>query len=263
MRRDFSFTTERGRRARRRLVAATALVIVIFILDALFGGTLAGAIRSLTAGIWSASSSVRQTILQSGYFATHRALARDNALLRDQLAAIQEDAAAYQGLKAENNQLRAFLHMASTSRGITAPVISSFRSSPYGTFLVGAGEADGITEGAIVMSSQDFAIGTVKSVTANTALVAGTFASGQSTDALIGNTAAVVEGRGGGNAVATVPREAVVHEGDSVIAPALGSRQIGIVGHIDASESSAEQTVYIDLPINLSTLRYVYLVPKL
>lgn len=262
MRRSFSFAAERGRRARGRLIAATVLLVLIFILDAILGGPVRGALRGAVAALWSATSSVRLSITDSGYFASHRALARDNELLREQLASAQEDAAAYQGLKQENDDLRGLLHLASTTRGITAPVVSSFSTSPYGTFMIGAGKMDGIASGDLVLTSDGFVIGTVTTPGDRTSLVTGTFASGSSIDALVGSAPAVVEGRGGGNATARLPRDASVSVSDPVIAPSLGSRQIGVVGHIDASESSAEQVVYIRLPMNLSALRYVYIATR-
>jgi len=262
MRRDLSFTAQRGRRARQRLIFATILIVILFILDALFGGPLRLALQSGAATVWKVTASARNAITGSGYFTSHRTLAQQNETLEEQLAASQSDAAAYQGLKEENDELRAFLHLASSTPGLTAPIVSSFRASPYGTFMIGAGTADGVVPGSIVMSTEDFAIGTVTSAEVHTALVTGSFASGSSIDVLIGTTAAVANGRGGGNAIAMVPREASIHENDAVVAPSLGSHQIGIVGHVDDSASSAEQTVYIQLPINLSSLRYVYIIPK-
>ena len=112
------------------------------------------------------------------------------------------------------------------------------------------------------MTSQDFAIGTVTDASAHSSLVTSVFASGATVDALLGTSAAIVTGRGGGNAVASIPREATVSVNDPVVAPSLSSRQIGVVGHVDSNPASAEQIVYIQLPFNLSSLRYVYIIPK-
>ena len=69
-------------------------------------------------------------------------------------------------------------------------------------------------------------------------------------------------GDGGGNAHASVPRGIPVHEGDAVIANAYGGRAIGVVGKVVSSPASAEQTVYMRLPVDLASLRYVYILHK-
>jgi hypothetical protein len=58
-----------------------------------------------------------------------------------------------------------------------------------------------------------------------------------------------------------MPRGIEIQEGDVVTAPQLGGRPIGLVGHIDSDTSSAEQTVLVSLPVNLASLRYIYIVP--
>ena len=83
----------------------------------------------------------------------------ENAALREQISRLEERSAAYQVLVEENKSLREMTRAASLGVGVTAPVISSFRASPYGTFLIGAGSADGISPGDIVLSSENFVIG--------------------------------------------------------------------------------------------------------
>lgn len=262
MRMEFSHRTLHGAaRARQRLFFATILVLFIFLLDVMSGGKVRGEVRSVAAYMWNGSSRLRESVADSGYFSSHRALAEDNATLREQVAAYQEDAAAYQVAAQENDQLRAMLHLAQTSQGITAPVVSSFRTSPYGTFLIGAGQADDVVSGSLVLSDTGFVIGRVSDVSAHTALVTGIFTAGTSIDALIRSAAVSVSGQGGGNARALVPLGVTIVAGDPVVAPSLRGRAIGIVGRVESTPTSPDQTVYISFPINLSELRFVYVVP--
>lgn len=257
---DFRFQPQRKSSRKRQLFFATIAIVLIFAFDVVSGGMLRGIVRGVVTGIWSGTAHVRASITESGYFRSHRSLATENASLKDQVASYQEDAAAYDTLQAENEQLRALVHLAATTAGVTAPVISSFDSSPYGTFLIGAGKSEGIATGSLVLTADGFVVGRVSELHAHKALVQGILASGSDTEVLIGSVAVTLEGRGGGNGRAELPRDVAVATNTPAIAPSLGSRPVGIVGRVESAQASASQTAYVQLPLNLSTLRYVYIV---
>ena len=244
----------------KRLYLTTALVIVLYIIDVLSGGTVRTMVRNAGSVIWQLGTGLEKVVGRSGFISSRRALEAENASLSGQLASLQEKSAAYQVLQDENKVLRGMLHIASSRSGVTAPVISSFRSSPYGTFLIGAGSSDSVVSGDVVLSAENFVIGRVEETSAHSALVRELFASGVSTDALLGKAGVTVEGHGGGNARATMDRDAIVAVGDPVISPIFGGRVIGVVGAVQEDASRAGKVVYIRLPVNLSVLQFVYLV---
>lgn len=258
--REFRFSATR-KVGRSQLLFATILVLLIVLADLLSGGMVRGAMRSLTARVWAVSAYMRGAILESGYFASRAALSSENAGLREDLAQYREDAAAYQVLKQENESLRAMLRLAQSQPGITAPIVSSVISSPYGTFLVGAGTADAIEKGNLVVTEGGFVVGTISEVSTHTSLVNELFAGGSSVAVLVGGTSIEAEGRGGGNARIIVPRGISIAPGDPVTSPSLGGRAVGIVGKVESDPASAVQTVYVVLPVNLGALRYIYVVP--
>ncbi|MDO8576507.1 MAG: rod shape-determining protein MreC [bacterium] len=249
----------------RRLFALTVLVIFLFLLDVLTGGSVRHQLRggAVVLGRWS--SYVGASFAGSGVFKTRAALEAQNRSLAEELAQYEERAGAYEVLRAENGELRAFVHLVeSTSRevqGVTAPVVSSVRTSPYGTFLIGAGEAEGIVRGSYVLTGGGFVVGTVTDTGAHTATVGEIFAPGASVEAMAGGVTFSAAGSGGGNARAKVPRALSIRINDPVVAPLLGQRPIGIVGSIASSTASASQELFIVLPVNLSSLRYVYILP--
>ena len=226
------------------------------------GGALRALSRSVSARLWSASAYVRGAVSNSGFLSSRASLAAENATLRGTLAQYQEDAAGYQVLKQENDSLRSMLHLAQTERGITAPVISSVISSPYGTFLVGAGTADSVAVGSLVVTEGGFVAGTVSETSARSSLVTELFAGGSSVNVLVAGAPAEALGRGGGNARISLPRDVLVQNGDPVTAPSLGGRAVGVVGKVISDPGNALQTVYVILPVNLSALAYVYVVPR-
>ena len=254
------------RSGRKRLFFATILVIVLFITDAISGGKIRILVRGIGSSVWGVGVSVQESIYGSGFLSTRRSLLAENSALAEQIARLQERSAGYQVLKDENTVLRDILNVAGSAQsqnkesGITAPIISSLRASPYGTFQVGAGSADSVSSGDLVLSAENFVIGRVVSADSHTSLVSGIFASGVSTDAVIHGVSVTVEGQGGGNARTTMPRQSEVAIGDAVISAVLGARAIGVVGNITESSGSAYKSVNIYLPVNLSALKFVYIV---
>ncbi len=246
------------RAARRRLLLATFLVVFLFALDILFGGVLRKNTRIIGGFIYQSGSSFVGTILKSGFFATKRSLEIRIEELNAEVARLNELAGEYRVLRDENMQLRELTNLASKTDGITAPIISSFRTSPYGTFMVGAGSADGIQTGDLVVSPGGFVLGTVSETGAHSSIVKEIFAPGSSIDAVIAKSATLVEGRGAGNAYARVPHGILVEPGDPVISPVFQGRAIGIVGSADADSASAYSDIYIGLPVSVESLRYVY-----
>lgn len=261
MRHQFSYRSrENGTRTRWRLFFVTVLALVVIAVDALTGGMVRSGARSLAASVSVFGSRIASSVTDTAYFSTRRSLGAEIASLREQLGLYRERAALYESLRRENETLRALAHVATGTPGITAPVVSSFRASPYGTFLIGAGTGDGLRAGALVLTGSGFALARITEAGVETSAARTFFATGEETDALIGEVAAVVSGRGGGNAVAYVPRAAAVGVGSVVLAPAYGGRPIGVVGRVESDPANAEQTVYISLPVNLASIQYVYVV---
>ena len=248
-----------------RLVAVTAFVVFVFLLDVFTGGSIRHLVRGAALSIAHGASRVGASLSHSEFFSTRAALEAQNRSLADQLAQFEERAAGYEALRAENEQLRALTHLVGGAReespGVTAPVVSSVRTSPYGTFLIGAGEADGIVRGSLVLTSGGFVIGTVTDVGPHTSVVKELFAPGASIDANIGSATVPITGSGGGNARAKVPRALTVRLNQAIFAPEMGARPIGIVGSIASSSASASQDIFISLPANLASIPYVYILP--
>lgn len=250
-------------RAGKLLVVASALIIVLIAADAVTGGSVRALTRTIGGSAHSLGKSAGDSIFSSGMFRTRRSLSVDNAALKERIAILEEQAAAFGALSSENASLRDLLNVPQTSlasSGITAPVISSFRASPYGTFHVGAGSADGVVEGSLVLSAENFVIGRVSEASARSAVVSAVFAPDSEIDAVVRGIGITLDGRGGGNARGRIPRQTTVAPGDIVTAPSFGGRAVGTVGSVEEDAGGSYTDVFIRLPVNLSSLRYVYIV---
>lgn len=245
---------------------ATLAVCALVFIDALSGGAVRSVARAAGSLVWGWGVSIESSLYGSGFFSTRRGLLAENSALTEQIAQFQERAAAYRVLQEENAALREMLHVSEISlgkskeSGITAPIVSSFRASPYGTFQIGAGTADSVAPGNLVLSAENFVIGRIETTDAHTSLVKEIFAPNTSIDAVLHGVGVAVQGQGGGNARADVPRQAEVAVGDPVITATLGARAIGVVGNVSEDSGSAYKRVQIYLPVNLSVLQFVYIV---
>lgn len=254
------FVVHRSRRnSSRALLVATLLVILIFAFDMVSGGVVRHAVQRFGAGVSQTASAAATSVASTGLFASRAALEAQNAALSQEVASYKAQAAYTQVLLDENTQLSAIAHLAAQDPGTTAPIVSSVISSPYGTFLIGAGSAEGVVRGAIALSPGGFVLGQVVDTGAHTATVSEVFAPTAVTDVTIHGSAAELTGEGG-DALAKMPRDSVVAIGDSVYVPTLGARPAGIVGSIASSSSSAWQSVYVGLPESISSMQYVYVV---
>lgn len=249
----------KNKMARRRLLFTTILVVFLFAFDIISGGKIRGIVRATGGFIYVHGVGMVSSITNTGFFSTRHALQTRIDALSAEVASLNQQSADDQALKDENEQLRALTHLASLAEGITAPIVSSFRTSPYGTFLVGAGNADGIVSGDLVVSPGGFVIGTISNAGAHTSIVKEVFAPDASIDAVIAGSATLVEGRGAGNAHARMPHGISVAQGGPVISPAFRGRAIGIVGSVVADAASAYSDIYIGLPVSVESLRYVYI----
>jgi cell shape-determining protein MreC len=241
-------------------IAIALVAAFVFGIDRISGGAVHGYARQGGSMVWAVASAAGSMVTGSGVLSTKQTLIEENTQLKEEIAKRDENALRYAALADENASLRELLDLAS-EEGVTAPVLSSFESSPYGTFRIGGGAAAGIEEGSIVLTNGGFVLGSVTFVSPRTATVEAFFAPGKELEMQVNGIPFTADGRGGGNARGEIPRDAKVALNDVVIIPAFGGRTAGIVGKIESASSSAYTTLYIRIPRNLDSLRYVYVLP--
>lgn len=252
------FRTHGGRRT---FLAFTVLIIVIAFLDLFLGGRVRSALREFLSPIARSGEYVSSAVLRSDYWSSRKALMRENQSLREELNRVRERSALFDVIEEDNASLRSLARLAEKEGGVTAEVISSFRASPYGTFLIGAGKTSGVDVGSIVMSGEGFVLGTVMEAASDTALVKFAFAPENTLDVSVGNISFSLTGRGLGNARAQVSREVKLEERTLVRAPIFAQRPVGIIGKIESASSSAYSDIFVYLPTNLNTIRFVHVLP--
>jgi cell shape-determining protein MreC len=236
-------------------------VLAVLGVDVLSGGKVREWTRLPASEAWRWGAYVVSSIGASGFFSSRASLAKENAALREEVAELRERSALFSTLLAENEELRSLARVAEEGRGITAPILSSTNASPYGTFYVGAGRGDAVVYGSIVETSGGFVIGRITDVDNRRSIVTELLAPNASVDAVVRGAGVSVEGQGGGNGRITVPRGLSIEPGDTLTSPLFRGRPIAVVGHVESDPASAYETAYVRLPVTVSSLRFVYIVP--
>jgi len=247
----------------RRLLLFTVAVIVILAIDLASGGYLRGFARGGSVAIWSAGSGIVRSVLASGFFSSRRAQESEIQALKQELVRLRLDSAEVSVLREEAETLRSLVNLREREAGLTAPVISSVTSSPYGTFVIGAGREDGVAVGDLVLTGsegQGFVIARVSEVAARRSLVTEIFAPGSRLDISVRGAQFELEGRGGGNARVEVPATFPVDAGDAVLASELGGRAVGLVGAVQEASSAAYKNIYLRSVVPASSLTFVYVI---
>ena len=251
------FSTQRSRRGRRSLIIATAVAVVLIGINTLSGGKVLFLVRTILTPILSITTAIESKLITPDMWATRSELQKENASLHTQLNDLMSHDILYTSLNEENETLRSLLHMASTTKSVTAHVISAPSASPYGTILIDAGSEDGVRENSAVLVSSGVVIGTINQLAAHSAQVLLVFSPQRILNVRIGNIPAKLTGRGGGNAITTIPRGVTVPIGAVVTMPELGNRVVGIVEQVHSDVTSADQQVLIGTPYSINATSIV------
>jgi cell shape-determining protein MreC len=257
MPRRTSFGAKSRSAGRRGLFLVTLIAILIILTNIATGGKVSALTRDLVSPVSGFGARIGSAITQNGFFSTRHSLESEISVLQNELQQQQLQAAAFEALQQQNASLSQLEHLAATTKGLAAPVTSSVVSSPYGTFTIGAGSADGVSQSSLVLTADGFVVGTVVQVQAHQSLVDELLGPGIQTPVTIDGASVLATGQGG-TAIAEVPHGITVSQNDPVVAPEYGGRPIGIVQHVDSNPANAQSAAYIALPVSLSSLQYVY-----
>ncbi len=258
---SFTRSATRDTSVARNFVFLALIVAGIFLVDHVSQGVMRSSLKEF-GGLASATvASVVNTLPSAHGFATRASIIEENKALQDALARRAEEDARFEALRAENETLRALAKVAAAETGgVSASVLSSFSTSPYGTFVIGAGARHGVQLDATVLTPSGFLLGKIIAVQDRTATVEALFAPGKEIEAVINDVPLLLHGRGGGNARGEAPRDAALKKGDVVTIPSFARRPAGLVVELNVASSSAVTTLFIRTPTNLDTLRFVYVV---
>lgn len=258
-----SFRHDKARTLKRRqlLVALAILMFAVFLVRGPLSNFLGGLLHTLGRPFWGIKISIEDHIGSTvSLFRAKSSLEKENTLLRESLDLVAAEAYSRERLQSENEALKAKFNRNPESNLILARVLASPGVSPYDTLIIDAGTNESLSPGMEVFADGDFKIGEVTRVFRRSAVVTLYSSSDNELIGTLGPDALPVSlhGMGGGNFRVVLPRGVSVLVGDVVDIPALLPGYVGVVDAIERSEGSSLQAIFIKLPFNIFTLKWVY-----
>lgn len=243
-----------------------AFLILIVILNFTNPNLFGGFFHTLGTPFWKAGTAISGTTRSVlAYFSSKTRLERENRELRQELFEKNAAQLSFETIRAENEELKTSLERASKKKLLLAYVLKRPGFSPYDTFIIDAGNVDGIKVNERVNVGGDAAIGYVKEVFENTALVRLYSSPAEEIDVRIeGVTKTAVQaiGRGSGNFEIKIPRDLEVEIGSTVLLAGT-TEVLGVVEDKEADIAHSLQTLYFRFPFNIQTIERVYVeIPK-
>ena len=204
----------------------------------------------LSAGLWQALAPLSAALEGSRQAQLEAQLASTTAALADRDALYQENLA-----------LKAMLGRDASPARVLAGVIERPPATPYDTLVIDAGSVEGVAAGDWVAAGGGAIVGSVREVAAHTAQVELLSSPGAQYQGLLaaGGASVPVEltGQGGGSLVAELPAGVEVGVGELVSIEGVIEGVEGVVSGVSHKTGDSFVTIYLQLPANPQTLRYV------
>lgn len=254
-------STDRRRGGISSRLILTALFLVLVLLIIFFSHSFSGLAQLIGRPVWQVRNSITQSSFWSGFSSKVR-LAKDNQEELQKIQELEVLALDQEALRHENDELKSILNYKDTvSKRILSSILLYPPSSPYDTLIVNRGEKDGVRVGATVFALGNLAIGAVAEVHSDSATVRLFSSPGEKRQVLVTGptttTAALAEGRGGGNFILSLPAGTPVEAGDPVLIPGTPPIILGKIEKTETLPNDSFMTVFFKSPVNIQSLRYL------
>lgn len=257
-------TTISSNRRRKRISPGTGLSVIFLAFLLLCGFLWKDAIASIVwRGLLPVFSAREQSARAAegffGQFAPGASLASENMRLRAALASSSIAVMDRNLLYAENQDLKARLGRTVASSTVIAAVVLRPPAVPYDTLMLDVGRNRGVRAGDFVSAEGSVFIGKVSEVYDTASRVVLFSAPGQNYQALLrGSMPVSVAGQGGGSLAGELPIGVEVRTGDQVILPSIRTEYAARVTGVLHHEGESFQTIFLSLPVNMLSLRFVH-----
>jgi len=199
------------------------------------------------------------------FFSDRNKLAEENAKLLFELQNLRLNIADYESIKYENRQLREDLNIKPKGNFIASSIIAKSPQIPLDSLFLDKGTGDGINNGDLVLAGERTSIGKIAESSKNKATVSLNSFAGAVSYGYVARTDEPLEikGVGGGDIEAKVSIDFDIEVGDKIMATGSSAYLVAIVGSIEENQSSGFKNVLLFLPINVSRINMVFVVPTI
>ncbi|MDO8620342.1 MAG: rod shape-determining protein MreC [bacterium] len=237
-------------------------LVVIILFHFLYPKALGNLVSEVALPFWNAEHSVVARVRTAfAYFSSKATLEAEVERLTGELLRVNRLLLDRDLLLEENALLKKVVGRDATAqKRILGAVLVAPPRSPYDSVMLDVGSRDGVISGARVFAGS-VALGSVSVVYSRTSLVTLFSTAGSKTPVLIlhEGLALPVEsvGQGGGEFIATLPKETSVSVGDAVVIPGLPPIPFAKVEAIVSSATDSFEVVRFKNPFSFSELRFL------
>ncbi len=188
----------------------------------------------------------------------NQTLAEENAQLRAELASTTILLMDRNLLLKENAELKLRLGRHAETTPLLAAVLMAPPGVPYDTLIIDVGSKEGVKAGDLVAAGGNVYIGRVADAYDSTSRVVLFSSPDEKYQGLLkGSIPLSLIGQGGGSMHGEVPAGTEVAVGDSVLLPSITAEYIAKVISVGVHEGESFKSVYLELPVNPYSLRFV------
>ena len=234
----------------------------IFVFAVLVFSVFRGSIIRLAEPLWKADNAVAKSLGNTlKHFRTSSSLIKENNELKAKITDYEALIISARSIEKRNEELLGLVGRQAETGGKLAAVIAHPPETPYDILLVDIGRDQGISEGEKVESREGYALGTVSESYSSNARVSLYTLSGRKTDAVLerGSVPIILEGNGGGNFKAALPRDMTVVEGDRILLAGIEGKLVAVVGNIYLRPTDSYKEVLASTPENISNINEVFI----
>src|SRR3989338_860982 len=179
------------------------------------------------------------------YFRDRNTLRAERDALQEIVKRAEAERAQYTEMQRENALLRKLA--ASESQSLLAGVLAAPPFVPYDLLVIDRGSDEGIAEGMYTYDEEGRALGRIRTVYADRAIVQLFSSPSARTTVYVPSVRlfASAEGMGGGVLRVRIPQDITLEVGSRVVLPGITSSRIGEVTSLEAEPTSPEQSAYI------------------
>jgi cell shape-determining protein MreC len=257
-----NYLQQRNHKRQFSRVLLVALLLSSLLAIFSFTGTLPSIAQKIYTMLNISSSSVWQsTDGIAAIIKAKPALVKENQQLRSKIRKLEINKLYTTAVQVENKALQKMLNisMANNTAGtnsITARIIE-YNNIPYGTILVSVNKNTTQIKNGTIAHFGKLAIGTVSKITDNTALIKLFTSSNSAHDVIVGEHTGTFIGGSNGVGKIMLARDLQIELNTPVTLPSASGLVLGVVKEILHNDEESLQTLLVQVPINIRSLRFI------
>lgn len=245
-----------------KYIVAAVIFLIITGFGFLFSNFTRSSLHYISLPLWlSRDVAIHSALSIADYFKFKSTLIARNQELEGEVLALKLKQVDYDLMLKENQDLKSELGRNADGERVITRVLSKPPLSPYDTVVVDVGTAEGIVLGNKAYMGENIVVGMVVNVTPRTSLVELFSNNDRKQEAVLSRTGTsfTLVGQGGGNMKLEVPKDTDIIWGDTFMYPTISSPIIGSVYYIDTNSQSSFKSVYVRVPFNVFSSKYLFI----